>query len=217
MTVPSGGGRANGTILVATVAALLIVALAGALALTSGVGPFDAGPPERGVTTAAPAPDGDSDEPGSSGDSDGSDGSASGSGADGGGDGSNGGSDGEASADTPAPPPYGFDVVRTENCGNTCRDVTVRLTNNRNATANDVVVTTRIYAGNSTGEDARVWEGRRDVGTLEPEGSTTATERVSLSYFEALTVKQRGGWITIVTTVESEEITRTFEERRQVA
>ncbi|MFC6942078.1 hypothetical protein ACFQE8_19215 [Salinirubellus sp. GCM10025818] len=216
MTDPSGGGRTNGTILVATVAALLTVALAGALTLTSGVGPLDAGPPERGLATATPAPDGDSDDPGGSGGSGGSDGSA-GSGGDGGGGGSNDGSDGGASADTPAPPPYGFDVLRTENCGNTCRDVTVRLTNNRDATANDVVVTTRIYAGNSTGEDARVWEGRRDVGTLEPEGSTTATERVSLSYFEALSIKQKGGWITIVTTVESEGITRRFEERRQVA
>ena len=191
-----GDGRANGSIIVVAVAALLLVAFAGALVLSMGISLPGASTPDRGPTTAAPT--------GGDGDSGGSGGSGS-------------ASDGGSSASTSTPPPYDFDVLRTENCGNTCRDVTMRLTNNRNASASDVVITTRIYAGNTTGENARVWEGRREVGTLEPGGSTTATERVSLSYFEALSIRQKGGWITIVTTVESEEVTRTFEERRKVA
>jgi len=84
-------------------------------------------------------------------------------------------------------------------------------------TANEVVVTTGIYSGNGTDESARVWEGRHEVGTLEAGASTTATARVSLSYFEALSVERNGGWVTVVTTVESGSVTRTFRERRQVA
>lgn len=93
----------------------------------------------------------------------------------------------------------------------------MRLTNNRNVQADDVVVTTRIYAGKTTGSGAQVWQGEREVGTLGPKGSTKATERISLSYFAAASVKQKGGWITIVTTVESDEVTKQFEERRKVA
>ena len=203
MTGSFGDGRANGSTIVVAVAALLLVAFAGALVLSLGIGPPGASTPERGPATAAPTgDDGDLIDSGGSGGSGG---------------GSRSASDGGSSAGTSTPPPYDFDVLRTENCGNTCRDVTVRLTNNRNVSANDVVVTTRIYAGNTTGDNARVWVGRREVGTLEPGGSTTATERVSLSYFEALSIRQKGGWITIVTIVESEEVTRTFEERRKVA
>lgn len=221
MTGFIGGGRASGSIVVGTVAALLIVALAGALVFSTGFGPPEAGQPAREPTTAAPTPagdDGSGDAEGSSGSGgSGGSGGAGSSGGSGGGGGSGSASNGESEAETPTPPPYDFDVVRIEDCGNTCRDVTVQLTNNRDARASGVVVTTRIYAGNETTENAEVWEGRRDVGTLGPDGSTTATERVSLSYFEALSVKQKGGWITIVTTVESEEVTRTFEERRKVA
>jgi hypothetical protein len=107
-------------------------------------------------------------------------------------------------------------VLGTEPCGNTCRDVTVRLTNNRNATAEDLTVRTRIYAGNTTDRNARVWEGQSDVGTLEAGASTTETARVSLSYFEAASVQRKGGWVTIVTTVESEGVTESFRERRNV-
>lgn len=177
----------------AVVAVVLLVALAGALAITAGFGPLDVDGSSSGPTGST----GSADSVGS--------GSAGNSSTDG------------ASGGTSEPPPFGFDVLKTERCGNTCRDVTVRLTNRRDARASDVVVTTRIYSGNTTADGARVWERRREVGTLEAGASTTATERVSLSYFEALSVERKGGWITLVTTVESAEATTTFRERRKVA
>lgn len=189
-----------GTVVVVVAAVVLVAAQAGVVAFVIGFGPFDRGVPDSGpATTPEPTgPDGDAD--GSGGGSAGS--------------GSSGSGDGAAES---RDPPYEVDVLGTERCGNTCRDVTVRLTNHRNATANDVVVTTRIYSGNTTDGDARVWEGRREVGTLEAGASTTATARVSLSYFEALSVERKGGWVTVVTTVESDSVTRTFRERRRVA
>jgi hypothetical protein len=195
------------TVVVVAAAVVLVAAQAGLVAFVLGFGPFDPG--TAGPEPAAPQSSG--------GDGSGSAGTGgSGAGGGGSGSGSSAGS-GDGSAEAGEPPPYDLDVLGTERCGNTCRDVTVRLTNNRNATAEDVTVRTSIYAGNTTGENARVWSGRNEVGTLDAGGSTTATARVSLSYFEAIDVKRKGGWVTIVTTVESAETTRSFRERRQVA
>ncbi|MEF8840647.1 MAG: hypothetical protein V5A62_03350 [Haloarculaceae archaeon] len=194
MVDPGGKADVNArTVVVVTVAVVLVAAQVGVVAFVVGFGPFapDASGSESGATPEAP----------------GSGGGSGGSGTPGGDGGATGSSE---------PPPYDLDVLGTEPCGNTCRDVTVRLTNNRNATAEALTVRTRIYAGNTTDEDARVWEGQNDVGTLEAGASTTATARVSLSYFEAASVQRRGGWVTVVTTVESEAMTRSFEERWKV-
>ena len=199
-------GTNAGTVVAVAVAVVLVAVQAGLIAFGAGIGPFATDEPgPRTATTPEPGDPGDSGGTGGSGDrgSDGGSGDA--------------GGNGGAAASTPEPPPYDLDVLGTEPCGNTCQDVTVRLTNNRNGTAADVSVRTRIYAGNTTGENARVWEGGSDVGTLGPGESTTQTARVSLSYFEAIDVKRKGGWVTIVTTVASETETRTFQERRKVA
>lgn len=132
----------------------------------------------------------------------------------GGGGGSNGGS---GAADGEQLPPYYFTINSIEKCGQTCRDVTVTLTNNRNQTANDVTVYTRIYAGNNTDQSNKVWEGKEQIGTMQPNESVTSTKRVKLSYSEGLKVKNHDGWITIVTTVESMDVTITFKEQRDVA
>lgn len=113
-------------------------------------------------------------------------------------------------------PPFTFSIEQIEECGSTCRDVTVTLNNERNQTAENVTVYTRIYAGNSTDEDDRVWQGKKSVGTLDADSSVTKTQRVSLSYADAYAVKQNDGWVTIVTTVQSDDETVTFEERRDV-
>lgn len=191
------------TIVVVAVAGVLVAVQAGAIAFVTGVGPFDSG--TSGPEPATPDP---SDAEGTApADADGSSG-----------DGDPGGSgDGGSGTAVPAPPPYDIDVLDTGECGNTCRDVTVRLTNNRDEPAEGVFVHTRIYSGNTTAGDARVWEGRREVGTLAAGGSTTTTARVSLSYLDALSVRRNDGWVTIVTTVESETTTETFRERRKVA
>jgi len=209
MVDSDGRAGANArTAAVVVAAVVLVAAQAGLVAFVIGFGPFESGGSGPGpVGTPAPEP---ADPGGTGSDSTGGSGSGGGSSVSGG-SGADGGSAG------PSEPPYDLDVLGTEQCGNTCRDVTVRLTNNRNETATDLTVRTSIYAGNTTGEGARVWEGRNEVGTLEAGASTTATARVSLSYFEAIDVKRKGGWVTIVTTVESADVTRSFHERRKVA
>jgi hypothetical protein len=126
----------------------------------------------------------------------------------------NGGSGGAATET----PPFSFTVESVEECGRTCRDVTTTLHNNQNESATGITVYIRIFAGenNTAGEDI-IWEGKRDVGTLEAGGSRTSTERVDLSLNEARTVEQRDGWITILATVESDDRTVTFQNSEQVA
>ncbi|MBX0324167.1 hypothetical protein EGH21_14105 [Halomicroarcula sp. F13] len=127
-------------------------------------------------------------------------------------------SGGADSAETTATatPPFGFTIDDIENCGQTCRDVTSTLTNQQDTTATDVTVYTRIYAGNGTDGDV-VWEGSEPVGTLDAGESYTATKRVELSYSEALAIENEDGWITVQTTVQSDDRTVTFTDQRQVA
>lgn len=120
------------------------------------------------------------------------------------------------STTTTAPEPaFRTEVERIENCGRTCRDVTGRITNDGDADATGVTVYTRIFVGNGTDGDV-VWEGKREIGTLEAGASVTATQRVQLSYAEALAVRGADGWITVQTTVQSDQKTVTATERRDV-
>lgn len=134
---------------------------------------------------------------------------------------SEGGSDGSApsgSGGTTETPPFTFAIDSIEECGQTCRDVTATLHNNQNETARGITVYTRIFAGrDNTAEDDIVWEGTEDVGTLEAGGSYTSTRRVELSLQEGMEIESNDGWITILTTVESNEETVTFQDSRQVA
>ena len=126
--------------------------------------------------------------------------------------------DGSGTVSSTDTEPFTFTVDETTECGTTCRDVTATLNNEQNETATGVTTYIRIYAGeNNTDTDDIVWEGTVDVGTLEAGASHTTTERVELSLREARTVDQNGGWITIQTTVESDDTTVTFRESEQVA
>ncbi|WP_348612172.1 hypothetical protein [Halobaculum rarum] len=187
---------------------VLAIAVGGVAAFIAGIGPLgDIGGSSDAVT----------ETPESTGTVYGDAGGASG-------DGSSGGDSGGGTEATTADgsdggdsvPPYTFVVEAIEECGQTCRDVTVRLDNNRNETATGISVYTRIFAGDTTDSGDKVWEEKRDVGTLEAGASTTETSRVELSYSEGYQVQQADGWITILTTVESDDVTITFKERRQV-
>ncbi|MFW6321482.1 MAG: hypothetical protein ACOC0Z_06480 [Halohasta sp.] len=113
--------------------------------------------------------------------------------------------------------PFAFSIDRIQECGAACREVTTTLTNSRDGTASDVTVTTALYAGENTTDDgARLWEGSEDVGTLDPDDSETTTRRVDLSIDEASRLSEAGGWVTIETTVESDERTVTFRDSREV-
>lgn len=131
---------------------------------------------------------------------------------------STGGGDSGAGGDTTteSTTPFTFAIDRIETCGETCRDVTATIANQQNETATSVTVYTQIYAGNSTDSGDRVWSGNEEVGTLEANGSSTSTKRVELSLLEARKVQNNDGWITVLTTVESDETTITFKSRRDV-
>lgn len=111
-------------------------------------------------------------------------------------------------------PSFAFEVDRVESCGETCRDVTTTLTS-EGAPATDVTVSTRIYVGNGTDGDV-AWEGSEPVGDLGTDESYTGTERVELSITDAYAIQQAGGWITVRTTIQSDERTVTTTERRNV-
>lgn len=131
-------------------------------------------------------------------------------------DGTGDGGDGTGSTTTPVQQPFAVTVDRVEECGRTCRDVTVSLTNRQSDPASGVTVYTRVFAGNSTDEDDVVWRGTEDVGGLAAGETHTTTKRVELSYSEAYEVQQADGWITVQTTVQTDDRTVTFVERRQV-
>lgn len=124
------------------------------------------------------------------------------------------GSGGEGSTS----PPFTFAVDDVEECGTTCREVTATVVNEQDEAATGVAVYTRIYAGqNSSAEDDLLWQGKEEVGSLEAGESSTTTERVELTFQEGMAVRQNDGWVTVVTTVETDERTVTFTEERQVA
>lgn len=126
-----------------------------------------------------------------------------------------GGSDTTSSDDTE---PFTFSIDNIDDCGQTCRDVTATLDNNQESTETNVTVYIRIFAGeNNTDTEDIVWEGTEDVGTMDADGTHTTTERVELSLQDGRKIDQNNGWITILTTVESDDTTVTFEDSEQVA
>ena len=194
----------------ALVAAIGIV-LAVALAVAGGIGPFasDEGTIDDFPTETTTPPTGPDDGATAGGDGSG-DGGA-------GDDGPSGGDAGATTTERSTPrPPFSLQIDSVETCGRTCRDVTATLVNRQDRRATGTTVYTRIYEGQGTGGDV-VWEGTHEVGTLAAGASDTETQRVELSYFEAVAIQQNGGWITIVTTIETDRRTVTFRERRDVA
>lgn len=114
--------------------------------------------------------------------------------------------------------PFSFSISSIEECGQTCRDVTSTLDNNQDETATNVTVYIRIFAGqDNTETDNIVWEGSEDAGTIAAGEAYTTTERVELSIQDGRQINQEDGWITILTTVESDETTVTFQDSEQVA
>mgnify|MGYP006271466499 CR=1 FL=1 len=107
---------------------------------------------------------------------------------------------------------FQFTVRNIDECGQTCRDVTVGLRNTMNASATDVTVTTQIYTG-----DEEIWSASESFTEVDASESKTRTKRVKLGYFDAVKVKQNGGEIRIETTVTWDGGEQSFTERRKVA
>lgn len=114
--------------------------------------------------------------------------------------------------------PFSFTIDEIEECGQTCRDVTATLHNNQGEPATGVTVFTRVFAGeDNTAEEDLVWEGKEEVGTMDADASHTTTRRVELSLRDGNKINQNDGWITIVTTVQTDDRTVTFRDSEQVA
>jgi hypothetical protein len=172
--------------LVAVAVVLVVVGAAGVAALWTGVGPAPGGDSGEEVTDFPTATP------------------------------ASGSSSGGATADTPEPrPAFAFAVDGTERCGRTCRDVTSTLRNEGDARATGTTVYTRIYVGQEASGDV-VWAGTESVGRLDASATYTATTRVELSLSAAAAVEAAGGWITVQTTVETDQRTVTFAEPRRV-
>lgn len=201
-------------------AVVVLVLASGAGATAAGYGPFaDAAGdlPDPVGQIADGAPDASGGATGGTGDG----GSDAGSAGDGGG-GSGGDGDGAAdssSGDAGATPtsPFTTGVVSIEECGRTCRDVTLRVTNEQNETATGVTAEAVIFAGKSTDASDEVWSDGADLGTLEAGESVQVTRRVELGLMDAAAIKDADGWVTVRTTVQSDDARATFTEEKQVA
>ena len=128
------------------------------------------------------------------------------------------GEDADADVSSDETDPFSFVIDDIEECGQTCQDVTATLHNNQDETATNVTVYIRIFAGqDNTDTDDIVWEGTEDAGTMEAGEDYTTTEHVELSLRDARKIDQEDGWITILTTVESDDTTVTFQDSERVA
>ncbi|QCJ47301.1 MULTISPECIES: hypothetical protein [Haloprofundus] len=108
--------------------------------------------------------------------------------------------------------PLRFSVGEIEECGTTCRDVTAQVKNTGNESVDEIDVTVRIFA-----DDDEVWDGSVEVGSVDAAETQEQTIRVELGYLDAMKIKQNDGYITVRTTVTTDEGTFEFEERRKVA
>lgn len=195
---------------IAVVAVLLFAGLAGALAID---GPLLGSSPNataNGTSTpAGPVTDAPADRSDTATGGSGDDAGASG------GDGSDGSGGGEGSEDAtadPEPASFRFTVDRVENCGTTCRDVTVSVRNQGGIAAHNVDVDVRLLA-----DGDELWSGSRSFEAVDAGETVTRTERVKLGYFEAAKIKGNDGYVTIETTITWDDGRETFSERRKVA
>jgi len=126
------------------------------------------------------------------------------------------GRDPGAATPTPGAPPFSLSIDRLEECGSTCRDVTLTLRNDQARTATEVGVTSTIYAGRDT-DGTVVWTGYEYVGELDAGESFTTTRRVDLSLRQGLAIRNADGYILIQTTIEYDGRVVTFTRERRVA
>ncbi len=113
------------------------------------------------------------------------------------------------------PPAFTLKITDISECGTTCRDVSVALSNEMEEDATNVTVYTWIYAGQGTDGD-QVWSNSRDVGTLSAGDTLESTDRVDVGLGGGNAIRSEDGWITIETTVESDQETVTFVREEQV-
>lgn len=112
-------------------------------------------------------------------------------------------------------PPITMRIKSINDCGQTCREISARVGNEMEEEATNVTVYTRIYAGNGT-DGYRVWASNRRIGKIPGDFAEHTTDRVELGWREVPRVSAQDGWVTIETTVESDQATVTFVAYRKV-
>lgn len=115
------------------------------------------------------------------------------------------------------PPPFSLAVEAIDPCGVTCRRVTLTLRNRQSQRATGVVISARLYAGQTTDSGAQVWRTTERVGTLPAGSAVTASERIELGLVGASRVQANGGWVTVSVSVRSAEANVTVTRQRRVA
>ena len=115
----------------------------------------------------------------------------------------------DSGSDTPN---FTFAVQNIEECGTTCRDVTVAATNRMDDTATGVEIETVISA-----DGDQLWTGTESFTEVDAGETKTRTKRVELGYLEAAKVQNNNGYITVTTTITWDGGEQTFSERRKVA
>lgn len=116
---------------------------------------------------------------------------------------------------TTAGQPFNFSIDQVEECGRTCRRVTATVTNRQAVRASNVSLDFQAFAGNGT-DGRRVWNATESAGTLDPDESRTVTRQIDLSLEDVYAISEEDGWITVETTIRSENASMTTTERRNV-
>jgi hypothetical protein len=95
-----------------------------------------------------------------------------------------------------------FEVTLDEvsKCGQTCRVLTLTLTNIGTITAHSVSVDVTLETGGEI-----IWSGSTDVGTIEPDENHRESERVNLSYEDGLRVRRNDNVVTARMFIRSNE------------
>lgn len=107
--------------------------------------------------------------------------------------------------------PFALRVTEVTNCGLTCREVTVTLTNEAEHPVRDVAVRSELLAG-----DQLLVERSLQVGRLYTGETVSRTVRLTVGFSEISAIQANGGYVTVETTVSSAAYEETFTTRRKV-
>jgi hypothetical protein len=199
-------GRGTGPARPLVVGAVLLVGLAGVLALGFGGSllgsdrPATDASPNATTTTATGVETTTGDGPATDG------GTAGG----GGGVDGDGGDDASPTA-TPEPATFRLVVDGVERCGTTCRDVTVAIRNVGGRSAENVDVRVRLLA-----DGDQLWSGTESFDAIGTGEERRQTRRVDVGFVGGAKVQANDGYVTIETTIEWDGGRQTFSERRKV-